>query len=214
LLRLQIKKTKIVGGTPKDEKCAGRCIEIKEFNSQIDKILDSISISERFKIWAVKYLHELRSSEASLQENVLRNKHKEMEIITKQLDALLLKYTSSENSDGQLISNNEKGSLFKKKSQLEEELRTQGEKIEERFSLSEKIFNFACYSRIWFSQGDDQTKRGILTSLGSNFTLNNGKLNIELHPFFKTFIENRSIALKQFVFARTSINSLDKKTEV
>ena len=46
-------------------------------------------------------------------------------------------------------------------------------------ALSERFFNFACYARLWFAEGDLQQKREILATLGSNLVLKDKKLSID-----------------------------------
>ena len=51
--------------------------------------------------------------------------------------------------------------------------------------LAEKTFNFACYARYWFENGDLKAKTQILATLGSNLTIKEKKLCIDgQKPFF------------------------------
>ena len=100
---------------------------LKNLNAKIDTLVKNLTISDKFKDWAIKYLHEIRQNEAQSNETVLDNKQKNLLQITKQLDNLLLKYTSSENKGGRFITDQEyqtlKTRLVKEKSALESELR-------------------------------------------------------------------------------------------
>lgn len=194
----------------KDENCTEKCIELKELNKQIKGILDRLSISERFKTWAIKNLHRIRTTEAASQENILETKHRKLEAVVKQLDAVMLKYTSPDNADGQLISTEElqnlKGPLLRSKAELEADLRVHGKEIEEWVVLSEKTFNFACYAAIWFEKGDETVKKAILSCLGSNLLVNDRKLHVELHPYYQTIFVNKEEAENELASARTSEN--------
>ena len=71
---------------------------------------------------------------------------------------------------------------------LESELKTHGKTIEEWVELSERTFNFARYAQIWFAKGDMQTRRAIFAALGSHLIIEDQKLNVELHPYFKIIL--------------------------
>src|SRR3989344_590884 len=84
----------------KNEECVEKSVEVKKLNAQIDELLSSITISEQFKEWAIKYLHEIRSGEAETIETIIKNKNKELESVNTRLSQLILTYTSPENVDG------------------------------------------------------------------------------------------------------------------
>src|SRR3989344_1964666 len=86
-----------------DPKCPEKTVELKELTRQADLIIRGITISDGFKNWAIKYLHEVRKEEAKTQESVVASKQKRVLEITKQIDALLLRYTSPANAAGDLI---------------------------------------------------------------------------------------------------------------
>jgi len=192
----------------KNPDCLERSIELKELNRQVLELLDSITISEKFKSWAIKNLHEVRMTEAEAHETVLKKKHKELEDTNNQLEGLLLKFTSPQNTEGSIISTDEyqtlKTQLLRRKNALESELNDKGKEIEQWVELSEKTFNFACYARVWFEKGDNATKRSILGCLGSNLVLKDKKINVQLHPFFLSVLENKKSLSVEDASARTS----------
>lgn len=46
---------------------------------------------------------------------------------------------------------------------------------------AEKTLNYACYAQLLFENGDDETKRAILSALGSNLYISDQKLIVDLH---------------------------------
>ncbi len=198
----------------KDENCTEKSIELKDLDKQVQKILNQLTISEHFKEWAIKNLHEVRTNEAESHETILKSKHKELEKTVKQLDSLMLKYTSPENINGNLISDSElqdiKGPLLKKKTSLETELKTQSKEIEDWVVLTEKTFNFARYASIWFEKGSEDIRKAILGCLGSNLFVKDQKINIKLHPYFQTIFENKEELDVIESYARTSKKALVK----
>ena len=199
----------------KDENCPEKMIELKCLNAQINALVKNLTISDKFKGWAIKYLHEIRQNEAQSNETVLDNKQKTLLQVIKQLDNLLLKYTSPENEGGQFITDQEyqtlKNRLAKEKAALEDDLKTHGKVIEEWVELSERTFNFARYAQMWFAKGDMETRRAIFAALGSHLIVKDQKLNVELHPYFKVIFENLAQAEKELVAVRTSENVVNKR---
>ncbi len=173
--------------------CTEKSIELKEFNRQIDKLIEGLTISERFQKWALSYLHEIRKQEAKAQENTLEAKQKRLMQVVKQLDDVMIKYTAPENYDGLLISDNElliiKSRLLKEKASLENELSQQGKKIEEWVELTEKTFNFARYAQTWFAKGDLDQKRAVFACLGSHFLIKDQKVAINMRKPFNFIFE-------------------------
>ena len=192
----------------KNIKCIQKTLELKELDKQVLEILNNLTISEKFKTWAIKNLHEVRKEEAESNDKILNKRHKELEEITNQLEGLLLKFTAPENSSGMVISSEEyqtmKTILLKRKNALEQGLNTQGEEMEKWLELSEKTFNFACYARTWYEKGDSKVKRSILGCLGSNLVLKDRIINIDIHPFFLSVLESKNTLDKENVSARTS----------
>lgn len=195
----------------KDESCPEKTIELSELTKQADAIIRGLTISDRFKDWAIKYLYEVRQNEAQSSEQTLANKQSRLLEITKQLDNMFLRLTSPSNANGELISEAEykniKGTLLKEKNALESELQAQGKAMEQWLELSERTFNFARYASTWFAKGDMETKRAIFACLGSDFILKDQKLNIQLRKPFKFIFDNLPELEKEMIQVRTSENA-------
>jgi len=173
----------------KDRHCREKTIEAKELDRQIDAYLARIQISERFKSWAIKYLHELHAQETASRNDVLQSQQKAYKDCLRRLDGLLNLKTSPDNEGGALISDEEYGrsrvELLKAKARLEESLGDTGNRVQRWLELSEQIFEFASTARDRFEKGDSKVKKEILDAIGSNLTLKDKKLIIEAKkPFF------------------------------
>ena len=199
----------------KDKDCPEKTIELKDLNIKIDSLIKNLTISDKFKDWAIKYLHEIRQNEAVSNQSILETKQKSLARITNQLQSLLLKYTSPENTNEELMTAQElqmvKSTLLKEKAILEKDLKEQGKTIEEWVELSARTFNFARYARMWFANGNMETKRAVFAALGSHLIIQNQKLNVELHPYFKIIFENIKDAEKELIKIRTSENIVNKR---
>jgi site-specific DNA recombinase len=178
----------------KDPNCHERSIEESELMTQVDALLERITIPERLQKWAIETLHEVRKEEAQSHQTVLANKQAELGKVDEQLHSLLLTFTSPQNQDHSLVSEQEykslRDDLLKRKNDLQGDVQAQGKVVEDWLELSERTFNFARYARVWFAQGDLMTKRAIFNALGSKLTVTEQKVAIELRPVFRLIQEN------------------------
>ena len=180
----------------KDKNCPEKMVELKEFNRQVDLLLRNITVSEKFKDWAIKYLYFLRKEEAATYKTQFDENQKHLADVMKQIDALLFKYASPENRDGHLIGGDEyarmKSILLKEKSRLEMQFNNQGKEKETWLEMSERTFNFARYASIWFEKGDEDVRRAIFACLGSSLLLTNRTLDITLRKPFSILFSRLS----------------------
>jgi len=195
-----------------DVKCLERCVEAKKLEIEVQNVLNKITISDEFKNWAIKYLHEVRTNEAQGTRIAIKQKTKQLEKITEKIQDLSLSYTSTENNDKGILTTDEykvlKNKLIKEKIGIEESLQKEVKEVEDWVELTEKTFNFALYAKVWFENGDDQTKKAILACLGSNLYIKDKKLFISLHEFVKPFIQEQKQPRVETVHARTSKKSM------
>jgi DNA invertase Pin-like site-specific DNA recombinase len=173
----------------KNRTCRQKSLSGKQLEEQIDQHLSRIQISDRFKDWAIKYLHELHGKESEMRNDIIHAQQKAYQECMQRIDNLVKLKTSPDNADGNLLSNDEYGRqrsvLLKEKTALEELLQDSGHRVEQWVKLSEQTFEFACTARARFAKGDSKTKKEILATIGSNLILKDKKLWIEARkPFF------------------------------
>ena len=177
----------------KNPSCPQKAVSVEKLEKQVDEFLGRIQISDKFKDWALKYLHELHDKEQTSRNEIIQAQQKAYTNCVRQIDNLVKLKTSSDNADGSLLSDEEYGKqrahLLKEKSALEEMLDDVGHRVEQWLKLSEKTLEFACAVRERFAKGDAKTKKEILSTVGSNLILKDKILSVEAKkPFF--FIEN------------------------
>src|ERR1035438_7639356 len=128
--------------------CIQKCISGKELDQQIDNYLARIQISEHFRDWALKYLHELHDNESASRNDIIQAQQTAYRGCLGQIDNLVKLKTSSGNADGSMLSDEEYGkqrlALLKEKAGLEELLRDAKHRVENWLKLSEQTFDFAC----------------------------------------------------------------------
>jgi len=198
-----------------DYKCDQKCIEVKNLEIMYKAKLDELKISEGFKNWAIEHLHEIRTTEADSNKISMGNASKELESVSEEIRSLLLAYTSSRNSNQLIMSEAEyldtKNRLLKQKESAEGRVSSTSKELESWMELSEKTFNLAYYASVWFENGTDEQRKAIMSCLGSNLTLHDGKFQVYLHPFFETFIQNKKALAVETAKVRTSENSMNSR---
>lgn len=168
----------------KNPNCTQGSIESNTLKMQIDQYLSSIQISEYFKNWAIKVTRKESDNEFSFRKNVSDSQKRAYDNCLRKLKNLYHLVLSPENINENVITYEEfataKAELMKEKARLEEILNDSSGRINRWLEIGEDTFKFACYARIWFEKGDPQLKSGILQALGSNLTLKDKKLLVEL----------------------------------
>jgi DNA invertase Pin-like site-specific DNA recombinase len=163
--------------------CPQRGVTGKEMENQINERLAWITISKKFKDWAVKHLHVLHEKEKSLQDDIIKTQRKAHQECLEAIDGLLNLKTSSGNKNGILLSDDEyaqrRGKLLKEKAALEELINNTDARVEQQLKLSEEAFEIACTAQKRFTEGDPNTKKEILAAVQSNLTLKDKKLLFE-----------------------------------
>ena len=168
--------------------CRQKCVSGPELEKQINERLARISISERFKEWAIKYLHELDDQETQSQAEIVQAQEQAYRACLGQIEGLVSLKTSPGNRDGSLLSDAEyaerRARLLKEKTALQKLLNDAGQQKEQRLKLSERTFEFACLVQERFTKGDPKTKKTILDTIASNLILKDKKLLIEARKPF------------------------------
>lgn len=193
-----------------DTHCNQKPISFEELNNQIIEALDRITIPKGFLDYALQILNEENGLEIDNRNILIKNQQKALDSCIAKIDNLIKIYISPNNSDRDLISDNEfkeqKTSLMKEKNAIQNELEKLNQRINEWVDLTEKTFKFATYAKAEFLNGDYKAKSSILYALGSDFTLTGGKLAITLNKHYqiieegnkKLAIENPTLELDKF----------------
>lgn len=173
----------------KKQKCFQKSIKVYDLEQQVDVLLSNIRISERFKDWAIKYINELNNNETKDRNTILESLQEAYNDCVQRIDNLLKFKISPQNSDGGLLSDEEfksqKEALISEKKKLSEQLGITDERINKWVGRVEKAFNFACYARYWFLNGDPETRKEILIGIGSNLVINNKFVLVDLEKPIK-----------------------------
>ncbi len=172
----------------KNRNCTQKYIKLEQFEEQLAEVLDEISIDEQYIKVTLDYLRDTQNLEVQDHKSImvsLEEAHKQSEA---RLERLNIEYTSAQNADYSIYTPMEfsrfKKEIIKERTGLEKEIAETQKRVDDSFEKSERVFNFCAMVKKKFREGDVRTRRMILTSIGSNITLTDKKLSIQLiHPF-------------------------------
>ena len=91
--------------------------------------------------------------------------------------------------------------------------RVQNQQIADWLELSERTFHFARYARMWFTQGDFETRRAIFNCLGSHLWLGDQKIKVEWRKVFNIIIESLPAAEAEIGAVRTPLDTQNILTD-
>ena len=192
----------------KNIKCTQAYIRDFDLEHQVDTYLEGISIHEDFKNWALKYLDYANQNEAKTEELSFEGLHKLQEDSRKQLRNLT-QLRIKEQIDEELYIE-EKERIAKEINHLEELLAETNRQADQWVELTEETFNFACYAREHFKNGDSKTKREIFSKIGSNFTLKDKVLGLDLNKQYFAFTKEFEQDFERLEMNKKRLNSLEK----
>lgn len=168
----------------KNVNCTQRSILSDDLIKQVDNKLKNVKVSQRFVNWALKYLGSLHNEESIAHTATITQLQNSYNDCIKRLDNLVKLKISPVNSDGSLLSDDEfldqKTVLVSEKNKLEESLKNQGQRVNNWLETVEENFNFALHARHRFEVGSPDEKREILVTIGSNLTLLDKVLGLDL----------------------------------
>lgn len=166
----------------KDPACSQRSLTEGELRRQIDAYLARLTIPKPYLDWAFKYLDQVTDREAEKNDQRTELIHKEASKIDSKLQNLLALRIAPENAQAELLTDSEflkqKNRLLQEKYRLESQVGKSSSGGQSMSEATREVFRFAAHARGWFRNGDVEQQRTILTSVGSNRTLKDGKLLI------------------------------------
>ncbi|MFM2357882.1 MAG: hypothetical protein RJA61_619 [Candidatus Parcubacteria bacterium] len=196
-----IEKTKIIKSTgklktftyyyctrKKNQKCSQRKhTSTENLEAQIDSELTKLSILPEFKDLALEIIRENNDTELENRTKIYENQQKTLIENQKQLDNLTRMRYRELISDEEFIKEREQ--IQNQIIKIREEIKATEKRADDWIELTEKTFEFACFARSIFANGDINTKKGIFTALGQNYILKDQKLFISSNEWLKPISE-------------------------
>ena len=177
--------------------CTQRSIRIEDFEKQFDTVLSDVTIDDDYLRVALDYLKERQGLEVNDETTITKSLQEALNNCQTRINNLHKEYTSPQNADYNMYSPDEfkryKGELLKERLDLEQRIGGSKARIDRTNELSERVFNFCHFARYHFNNGTLQKKKDIFANIGSNLTLIDRKLRIEmLKPYMLIEKEIRS----------------------
>ena len=181
-------------------RCAEPSVEIKQLETQIEEFLRSLVIDRDVEEWILEQIgiyarkfQEVEQARRWSLEKALAN----VELQLAELTGLRLRNLLT---DAEFVAQRE--TLRREQMQLSEKIAKFANTLN-RFEPAKELISFSNQAADWFVHGDDQSKRLILETVGSNLTLKDKKLCIQAaNPFaaLSTFATNtRRLAIVDVV---------------
>lgn len=178
--------------------CPEKYVSATELERQVAEYFARIHVSEKFREWAVKYLHELHEKEGRTRNEVVRTQQKTYQECLRRLENLVKLKTSPANVDDSLLSDAEYGQqrveLLKEKAALETLLQGNGCLVDQGLKLTEQTLEFANTAQARFVLGNAKAKKELLAVVGSNLMLKGNTLIIEAKKPFLLLEKSVSVA--------------------
>lgn len=171
--------------------CNQKQTSLNSIEKQLLDILDTVIISQSFCDWAVKWIKNEHKQETQNQNQILSNFEKAVEIAQSKKSRLVDMYMDN------LIDKDEfsvkKAEVESEEASARKELKILQASTSNWMDLAINTFNFAKTAKYSFEHGSAEDKTAILRALGSNFTIMNGKVLLDLQKTFLQFKINSEL---------------------
>lgn len=160
--------------------CSQKPIREDRMEEQIREKVGQITIPPEFHAWAIKYLREEQAQEIQDREKIRESQRQAQTACSRKLDRLLQLRLNEEIGPEEFKAQRE--SLLNEKSSLEELMGDTNQREETWLARVETLLSFAEMAQERFQSGDLEVRRQILAYLGSNLSLRDGALSVNLRP--------------------------------
>jgi DNA invertase Pin-like site-specific DNA recombinase len=169
--------------TKKKGSCSQKGIRVEDLESEIDRKLARFTISEKYVRWALDTLKTEATNDAALRVQVGHDIGREQTKLKEEL-AELNRFIIKQESAGWTLMSKEEALVEKQRllTQLKRldpgtnKNREAGDGLDE----TEGALDYAVYARAWLKAGSPEQKREVFAALGSNLTLKDKKVSIDL----------------------------------
>lgn len=192
--------------------CKQPSITATDLHKTIENELVDITITSQARDWAIEYLDRQKDKSQDDNKKVADTILTNIEQLKNELSGLTKMRYRDLISDEEFAKNRQE--LNDKIIKFETELKNLDTKEERSIELTKDVFNFAVYAHAEFLKGDDQTKKEILATLGSNHQLLNKNLMITLFPWFSKIKDSTIPSSTNFFrleLPQTRINTTEKE---
>lgn len=170
-------------------RCHQRSVRAEALEEQVAGYLNRLSVPADILQWALAALAEIERDGIAEAQQLHETQNRTLNECLIRLDNLIRLKTAPANVDGALLSDEEyerqRLVLLTEKASLEAQLGDGHGQLQDAVEDTKEMLQFAHLARESFASGDDDTKRQIVTAIGSNLTLLDRKLCIQGHKPFQ-----------------------------
>ncbi len=180
----------------------------QEMTTAIRKEISKYTIMDEFFQWTCQYLDEFHEDEAKNREAILNNQMKSIREIERDINDLQRALYKGKVDDA--FYKSEKQELDDRLVVLRGQFEDQQNANKRHRQLLEKYFNFARYAKEDFESDDDLKKKEVLSIIGQNLLMQDGKLVFEPIKYLTPLVEKYPKLEEQFKQVQTSPEQMKK----
>jgi DNA invertase Pin-like site-specific DNA recombinase len=188
--------------TKKRRPCSQKAVRLEDLEAQIDRTLTRFNICEKYARWALDTLKSQETNDDTLNLRVDQDIKRERTKIKEELADLNRFIVRQESAGWTLMSREE---TLAEKQRLLVQLKslepTDNSQATDGFDETASTLDYACHARLWLREGTLEQKREVFAALGSNLTLKDKKVRIDLTyplPEIERMIEIASEIISRF----------------
>lgn len=197
-----VKKKKLKSGEVKEyfyikctrnkgrKNCHQPQITFVNFETQVMDILSSITISESFHDWAIKWLNNAHEKESREQQTILNAHTNNLAKVLGDKNGLVKAYSSGDIDSDEFKT--AKKDYDEQKAKIEREITILNSRTENWIEQAKNTIDFARTAHSRFEKGVTEDKMEVIRALGSNFVMQDKKLYIDLLKPYLVFKKNYS----------------------
>jgi site-specific DNA recombinase len=161
-----------------DMDCSQKTIRDEKLENQIKEKLKNIEIPKDFTEWALQTLREVNKDESKERNKIIYSQQRAYTKCIQKIDNLIDLRAGNEITEEEFTK--KRNESLEEKKRLSKLINSLDNRIDEWLKNLEKTLNFAESARETFITGNMKVKREILSILGSNLLLKDGKLTITI----------------------------------
>ena len=168
--------------------CTQKQLTENIFEVQVHDILTKMTIPDEFATWAVRwlqYLNENESTEQRESQKTLQNAYNDVQNQIDRLTDMLLRDLVTE-----LEYKKKKTELLNQRNIYKAKLEDKEQESDNWVTKVEQVFEFAKSAKQRFEDGDVDVRKQIARDLGSNYTLKDGIVALELNDVWKVCMQH------------------------
>ena len=165
--------------------CPQKYIEEKKLTDEIVGKVHELDLTDEFHIWAMKWLRDEQAGEVQTRNSILKNQQKEYNDTVERLDRYIEMRANNELTEDEF--REKKSLMIKEKARLAELLDQTDKRVDAWMENMENAFTFIAQAEEKLRHGTVEQRKEILSALGSNRTLFQQKLALDMEETLLPF---------------------------